>query len=103
MPLRMGQLDAVGLGAIGHEVAWHAARGTHSRHRLRWLVWLVPLAARLGVHPRRHEVFFIASKWGEDRQMKWNVNAGKSEVLESEETKHRTFSMALRPRRPGYS
>ncbi len=33
------------------------------------------------------ELLDIASKWGEDQQMKWNVNAGKSEVLESEETK----------------
>ncbi len=42
------------------------------------------------------ELLDIASKWGEDRQMKWNVNAGKSEVLESEETKHRTFLLAGR-------
>ncbi len=29
----------------------------------------------------------VASKWGDDRQMKWNVNAEKSEVLESGEAK----------------
>ncbi len=56
---RLWRSDAVGLGTIGHEVAWHAARGTHSRHRFRWLVWLVPLAARPGVHPQRNEVFLL--------------------------------------------
>ncbi len=40
------------------------------------------------------ELLDISSKWGEDRQMKWNVNAGKSEILESEETKNRTFVLA---------
>ncbi len=28
----------------------------------------------------------IATNWGEDRQMKWNVNPGKNEVVESEDT-----------------
>ncbi len=59
LPLRIGQLDGVRIGKIGHRVAWHAARGAHSRHRLLWLVWLVPFAAWLGVHLRRNEVFLL--------------------------------------------
>ncbi len=61
----------LGHGTIGHEVAWHAARGTHSRHRLGLLVWLVRLAGRTDVHPRRNEVFVLEliSKAGQRHEL----------------------------------